>query len=200
MRCFHRKSLIKGMSDSPIVQADLASEMLIRHATRQDVRAIAEINAVALAGSYKGFVPDAYLDALSVSGYVRRWERALERQVGRSAVHVAEEDGEVTGFSAFAPTLDPDQDSKTCAELHSIFVRPESWGMGVGKLLLRSSLEEMKALGYERASLAVLVQNERARHLYESVGFHPDRSSVEELREGDQVCQIEMIRYLADLS
>ena len=87
--------------------------MLIRHATRQDVRSIAEIHVVALAESYKGFVPDAYLDALSVSGYVRRWERVLDRQVDRSAVHVAEEDGKVIGFSALAPTLDPDEDSQT---------------------------------------------------------------------------------------
>ena len=58
----------------------------------------------------------------------------------------------------------------------------------------------MKTMGYQRASLEVLVQNERARHLYESVGFQPDLTQVEELREGDQVCQVEMIRYLADLS
>ena len=44
-------------------------------------------------------------------------------------------------------------------------------GFGLGKLMLKRLLTEIKNLGYEQAELTVVGGNKRACHLYESLGF-----------------------------
>ena len=44
-------------------------------------------------------------------------------------------------------------------------------GFGLGKLMLKRLLTEMKNLGFEQAELNVAGSNEKAYHLYESLGF-----------------------------
>lgn len=44
-------------------------------------------------------------------------------------------------------------------------------GFGLGRLMLQRLLAEAKKLGFEQAELNVKDNNERARHLYESMGF-----------------------------
>ncbi|MCI8626774.1 MAG: GNAT family N-acetyltransferase [Lachnospiraceae bacterium] len=44
-------------------------------------------------------------------------------------------------------------------------------GFGLGRLMLQRLLQEIKAQGFEQAELTVVGGNERAYHLYESLGF-----------------------------
>lgn len=44
-------------------------------------------------------------------------------------------------------------------------------GFGLGKLMLKRLLTEIKNLGYEQVELTVVGNNEKAYHLYESLGF-----------------------------
>ena len=44
-------------------------------------------------------------------------------------------------------------------------------GLGLGRIMLTNLLEFIKAQGYEQVELIVIEGNDRARHLYESVGF-----------------------------
>lgn len=44
-------------------------------------------------------------------------------------------------------------------------------GFGLGRLMLKRLLEEVKNHGFEQAELSVAGNNKRARHLYESLGF-----------------------------
>ena len=44
-------------------------------------------------------------------------------------------------------------------------------GLGLGRIMLTNLLEFIKSLGYEQVELIVIEGNDRARHLYESVGF-----------------------------
>lgn len=44
-------------------------------------------------------------------------------------------------------------------------------GFGLGRLMLKRLLAEAKNHGFEQAELSVAGNNERARHLYESLGF-----------------------------
>ena len=62
-------------------------------------------------------------------------------------------------------------------------------GKGYGKTLMKSTISELKILGYENIFLWVLEENGRARHFYEQFGFSPtddfldDNIGGEELRE-----------------
>ncbi len=44
-------------------------------------------------------------------------------------------------------------------------------GFGLGRLMLKRLLQEIQAQGFEQAELTVVDGNERAYHLYESLGF-----------------------------
>ena len=44
-------------------------------------------------------------------------------------------------------------------------------GIGLGRLMLERMLEKIKEQGYEQAELTVVGGNDRAYHLYESLGF-----------------------------
>lgn len=44
-------------------------------------------------------------------------------------------------------------------------------GFGLGKLMLKRLLTEIKNLGFEQAELTVVGGNQKACHLYESLGF-----------------------------
>jgi ribosomal-protein-alanine N-acetyltransferase len=61
-----------------------------------------------------------------------------------------------------------------------LVVAPEHRGRGHGRDLLSRCLAELRARGVDRAELEVAADNERARSLYESLGFavaerRPDR-------------------------
>ena len=44
-------------------------------------------------------------------------------------------------------------------------------GFGLGRLMLEQLLKKIKEAGYQQAELTVVSGNERAYHLYESLGF-----------------------------
>ena len=44
-------------------------------------------------------------------------------------------------------------------------------GLGIGRLMFDVMLEEIQKLGFEQAELTVIDHNDRAKHLYESLGF-----------------------------
>ena len=63
--------------------------------------------------------------------------------------------------------------AKRQGHLAQIAVLPELQGGGVGRALLAYSLEKLSAPGYETLTLMVSRGNERARKLYEALGFTP---------------------------
>ena len=77
-------------------------------------------------------------------------------QIANGQVIVAELDGEVAGFAAVVG-----------GELDGLFVEPDLWGGGIGRLLVNAAAHEARRRGL---SLTVIA-NPRARGFYESCGF-----------------------------
>ena len=53
----------------------------------------------------------------------------------------------------------------------AIALYKEYWGLGLGRAMLNTLLEQAVQLGYEQAELQVVTGNERAIALYQSLGF-----------------------------
>ncbi len=86
----------------------------------------------------------------------------------RSVCHillVRTEECRVAGFCAFWLVFDE-------VHINNVAMRPWFRGQGIGTALLRRVLEEARRLGARRATLEVRASNERARRLYERLGFH----------------------------
>ena len=71
----------------------------------------------------------------------------------------------VAGFCAFWLVFDE-------IHINNVAVRPGLRAQGIGTTLLRRVLEEAQRLGARRAMLEVRASNERARRLYERLGFY----------------------------
>jgi L-amino acid N-acyltransferase YncA len=151
------------------------SAVAIRRAAPADARAIAAVHVSSWQVAYRGMVPDAVLDGLSVDRGELGWRGRLGRPAdGGSFTLVAERDGAVAGFcSVAAPSRDDDAGERT-AEVAAIYVEPAQWWTGAGGALLREALDALRADGWREVTLWVLEDNARGRAFYERLGFAAD--------------------------
>ncbi|MFD6999264.1 GNAT family N-acetyltransferase [Streptomyces mirabilis] len=141
-----------------------------------DCERVAEIRIRGWQTAYRGLMPEAYLDALSVAEDAARRRERFGRGGGAIVNLVAERDGEVVGWACHGPYRDDEArgDGIGAAELYAIYVDPERVGAGVGRALLTESIARCTAAGHERMLLWVLEGNARARRFYAQAGFGPD--------------------------
>ncbi|MET7937215.1 GNAT family N-acetyltransferase [Streptomyces sp. NPDC005322] len=147
----------------------------VREMTESDIDAVAAVRVRGWQKAYRGLMPQAYLDGLSVEEDAERRREFFSRGVGDVVNLVAETDrGEgVVGWSCFGPYRDRDLPSGD-AELYALYIRPALVGTSVGRALLTESLRRVTERDFPRLRLWVLRHNARARHFYERAGFRPD--------------------------
>lgn len=127
--------------------------------------------------AYRGIVPDAILDGMSIDSRRELWIRAIGRASSERSedarIWVVEEDGVVRGFAASRPSRDEDAAPGT-GEVNSIYLAPEAWGRGLGQALLERSTEDLRARGFAPLILWVIEANTRGRRFYELAGWRAD--------------------------
>lgn len=148
----------------------------IREMVLSDCERVAEIRVRGWQSAYRGLMPEAYLDALSVAEDAARRRERFGRGGGAIVNLVAERNGEVVGWACHGPYRDDEArgDGVGAAELYAIYVDPERVGTGVGRALLTESIARCTDAGHERLLLWVLEGNTRARRFYAQAGFGPD--------------------------
>jgi GNAT superfamily N-acetyltransferase len=107
---------------------------------------------------------------------------------------LAEEDGELLGFTACGESRDPDG-GESVGEVRTLFVAAGGWRRGVGSELMAAALDDLRARGYSEATVWSFADNERANRFYESRGFSPDGTE----RTEEVWANIREIRYRRDL-
>lgn len=155
----------------------------VRRATPDDARAIAEIRVDTWRVAYSGVIPQTVLDALDVERGERFFRGAVVAN-GRAGF-VAEQDGQIVGFTLLGPCRDLDG----IGELYAIYVREEAWGSGAGAALMDEAVEWLLAR-WDEAVLWVAEENPRARRFYERCGWIAEESRVEEVAPGAFVPEV----------
>jgi GNAT superfamily N-acetyltransferase len=90
---------------------------------------------------------------------------------------VAENDGELLGWSQFGASRDP-QATPTTGEVYGMYVDPPAWRTGVGMQLWIATRREL-VKSFALATLWVLEGNSSARRFYETCGFVAEPTSVD---------------------
>jgi GNAT superfamily N-acetyltransferase len=148
---------------------------VIRAATPEDARAIAEVQVRTWQAAYQGFLPAQLLDDMSVSLREDSWQTLLAGAERASLTVLAEDDdGAVEGFCTLVlPGRDEDATERT-AEVAATYVVPPRWGQGVGKALLAHTLEELPGGEWDEAILWIFLRNAQGRAFYARSGFRLD--------------------------
>src|SRR5687768_13123740 len=117
--------------------------MKVRTAAPEDAASIAEIHVAAWQAAYRGLIPDAYLDELTVEKRLELWQRRLA-QPHPGRLLVADDSESLAGFCLFGPTRDEDGKGKPIGEVIALNVRPGCWRQGVGRALCIQAIEEAR--------------------------------------------------------
>lgn len=174
----------------------MGTDAVVRRARPADARRLGEIHVLAWRAAYQGIMPDDYLAGMSVDDRAEMWERSLRVPRPGQVVLVVADAGGVQGFAVFGPE-ENDPDETEVGEVHGINLDPVAWGRGLGRRLLRSCADVLRAQGYRQAVLWVVPANSRARGLYESEHWTADGAEREDELLGVRVRDI---RYRLQLT
>ncbi len=157
--------------------ASAAPPQLLRPATASDVEAIAALWHAGWQEAHRGHVPEALARERGLDDLRRRVAEDLDR------IHVAPGDDGVAGFV----TVHDD-------EVEQLYVAPEARGRGVADRLLDHA-EHVVAEHHDRAWLAVVAANERARACYARRGWADAGPLAYEARTGSGTVTVAVRRY-----
>ena len=122
-----------------------------------DAEGVGSLHALSRLKTYK------FLSGYRPEVYIAHWRARLEAEREDHRLHIAKPDsdpGELIGF-AYAGA----------GWLYAIHVHPDWLGRGVGAALLTEARASLRELGFARALLWVLADNERACRFYERDGW-----------------------------
>ena len=133
-------------------------DAIIRTARPEDAPGIARVHTQSWDETYRGLMPDDFLDRMtSDTARERRetsWAQTIEQQ--REQVLVAEMNSEIVAFASVGPARDhPGYDT----ELMTLYSLKEVQGHGIGKALLRAIARELQAGSAKNMALWVLDNN-----------------------------------------
>jgi phosphinothricin acetyltransferase len=139
--------------------------MLIRDATDADLSAISDL--------YNALIPSStatWTETLTTLTERADW-LARQREEGMPVL-VADDDGEVAGFTAYEHFRGEGKwpGYRATAEL-SIHVRESHWGRGVGRSLIEALIERAQNAGIHVLVAAIDGENEASLRFHERLGF-----------------------------
>src|SRR5262245_26903256 len=144
------------------------SGVSIRRATAGDAPAIARVRVDSWRTTYRGMIPDAYLDGMQVEASTALWDRVLTAGPNTACVFVAERGLDVVGFGAGNRLAEPKHGFD--AELTAIYLRTEFQRAGLGRQLVGAVAEAQRANGATGLITWVIAANKRARAFYQGLG------------------------------
>jgi ribosomal protein S18 acetylase RimI-like enzyme len=163
---------------------------MIRRATPNDARAIAEVHVKSWQAAYRGLLPDDFLRNLSVERREEQWRRGLQNP---EQVLLVYEQERIVAFCGFAPSRDEDVDKTNVAELGTLYALESVWNQGIGRALWQEAIQLMREKGFSEVTLWVLKGNERAINFYERQGMVFDGTTKTE--QVNQSHELHELRY-----
>lgn len=140
-------------------------ELTLRPALVADAAEIARVQHESWAQAYKRLLPEG-VPLRSEAERVALWQQRMQEHPCHTLL--AEHAGALVGFVYWLG------ESTSEAQLRSLYLHPFFWRQGIGSLLLRQAMADMRHEGFRRVSLWVLANNLPAERFYLSHGFYYD--------------------------
>ena len=137
----------------------------VRRATAADAPGIARVRIDSWRTTYRGMIPDAYLDGMQVEASTASWDRVLTAGPNTTSVFVAQRGDEIVGFACGTPLKEPKHGLD--AELAAVYLRREFQRAGIGRQLVGAVVDAQRAHGATGLLTWVIAGNKAARAFYE---------------------------------
>lgn len=155
--------------------------MIIRRMRIEDNAGIGRVHALTWKTTYRGMLPDAYLDAIQVEEWQQNWVPRLSNPAPNRFGHVAEneENGEIIGFVRGGSTRYPELPYR--AELYAIYILEAYQQRGLGRRLAQALAGDLQKAGFSDMLLWVFEENHSSRRFYEALGGQYIKSNTFEV-------------------
>lgn len=144
------------------------TQVILRRATAADAAAIAEVRIKSWRATYRGMIPDAYLDEMQLEDSTAHWTRILEVASDKVCVFVAESEDGVVGFAS--GMLLQEEKFGLNAELTAVYLNPDMQRSGIGRRMVQEVAQALQAKGAKGLLVWVISGNKPARKFYEHLG------------------------------
>ena len=138
----------------------------IRKASKEDIKVVSRVYVDSWRNTYRGLVPDDYLDTLSYEEAEKKWIDFFNNE-NEPFIYIAINDaGRIIGFAS-GKSIDEENFG---GELYSLYLLQASRGLGIGRHLVSGIAKHFKEKGIYSMMVWVMKQNEFGLGFYERMG------------------------------
>lgn len=183
-----------GVSEQP------TADRSVRLAWAADTDAVGDVQVRAWRKSYAALLPRELLDDVDGEQFAAVWREAVTKPpTARHRVLVALDAGRVVGFAATAPSEDPDA-APGDGEIVAFHIDPDALGEGHGSRLLAAVADTLRADGFGRGRIWLVVGDDALRGFLEPAGWAPDTAHRTLDLTGDGEATLRQVRLHTDLT
>ncbi|KQY83222.1 hypothetical protein ASD24_13150 [Paenibacillus sp. Root52] len=142
--------------------------MQIRQAREGDAKAIAYVHTESWKTTYRGIIPDEFLDHLTTEARVPQWEQMIRSSEKEQILLVAEQaDGKIVGFACGGR----EREGKLPydGEIYAIYLLQAAQGQRIGTMLANQVVQYLHTLKLRSLLIWALEKNPACR-FYEQMG------------------------------
>jgi GNAT superfamily N-acetyltransferase len=170
---------------------------LIREVRPGDAAGLGRVHSRSWRLAYGGLLSARFLAGLDEEELAETWDRRLRAPDRRRSLLVAEEDGDVVGFSLFGPCADEPDLAGFAGEVQMLYVLPSAQRRRCGRQLMERSAAALATVPLYWLVVWVVEANHAARAFYRRLGLAPDGARRTERVGGEPVS---VTRYAGPLN
>ena len=142
-------------------------QYLIRESKKSDSYDIMHVVTLAWNETYKGIVPDAFLNELKQNEMERAQNHYNEFDKDINKELVLEVDNKIVGFVRYGKS--EDKNFTNCGEIIALYILKKYHGYGYGKELVKEAKSRLKNMGFNSMIIACLKGNP-SNEFYKHIG------------------------------
>lgn len=142
-------------------------EYNIRKRERKDCFEIAHVVTITWNETYKGIVPDWFLEELKINEKERANKIYNEFDENKNNTLVLEVDKKIIGFANYGESSDSEYNN--CGEIFALYIINKYHGNGYGRKLVNEAIKELKKMNFDKMIIGCLKGNP-SNEFYKHIG------------------------------
>lgn len=143
--------------------------MKIRKAKISDIEQIVQVHIACWKTTYKGIVPDEFLENLSADKSIKNWKNFYSNSPNNILLVAENENSQIIGFCSGGLNRDKEKTARFHGELMAIYILEDYQKQGIGKKLVKALVQALREKNINNMVAWVLEEN-NSKIFYEKIG------------------------------